>query len=243
VDTVTFNDIVWNKLSVRGIANFSGEEDTVKLFKVQNYLGAEEKLFMVSEADYENFWSNPVWQLGIDFKDRYNNQTVDLYAIIHPKHLKDSDSTRHEIKTSLIKTGLISNQQIGICTSCKELQELSYIREMEVYKQTESSKLFVPNQKKEEKFANETKVWRGQEINVFPNPASSYIEIECFQFDGKSAELIVFNISTGQEIIRQKISTKEKTKLDISGLAKGTYQLSVLQSNKNQAYKFICLNN
>lgn len=117
---------------------------------------------------------------------------------------------------------------IGKCTT------VYYSRTLKMYEQTPHSYLFIPNEKQEEKFAEETKVWNGQEIHVYPNPAKENINIEFIHFNGKTAYLRISNMN-GSELLKEKIKTDKNLKINISHLPAGRYYLTVFQTNKDRA--------
>lgn len=126
--------------------------------------------------------------------------------------------------------GEVVTQHCGIdkCTT------VYYSRTLKIYEQTSYSYLFIPDEKQEEKFAEETKVWNGQEIYVFPNPAKENINIEFINFNGKTAYLRILNMN-GSELLKEKIKTDKNLNMNISHLPPGRYHLTVYQTNKNQA--------
>jgi hypothetical protein len=77
------------------------------------------------------------------------------------------------------------------------------------------------------------------DINVYPNPANSFINIHFYSPESAKYALQLFDV-VGQAVIHTEVNTVEgenDSELDLSLLAKGIYFLSL--SNENARYKTI----
>lgn len=133
---------------------------------------------------------------------------------------------------SLKKIGEFHSTVYGI-SQCSKIE---FVRKMTKYELSEQSRLWVPNEKKENEFAEKTQVWKGQEIYIYPNPTAHYLNIDFINFDGKPAQLIVRD-NTGRLIQKAQISTKKSLSWDVSMLPKGIYNISIYQTSQKQDTK------
>jgi hypothetical protein len=74
-------------------------------------------------------------------------------------------------------------------------------------------------------------------IVIYPNPANDYITLSCPSMVNNELIVKVYNIQ-GKMLLQQK-SNQDKTEIDISGLAKGLYIVTVIGNDINISEKII----
>ena len=81
------------------------------------------------------------------------------------------------------------------------------------------------------------------EIRVYPNPAHNFINIDLKKQLSKNSSIIIYDLS-GKKIMEQKISAATlHQQLNVSGLSKGSYRISVLDNSGEQFNRFVILGN
>ena len=73
-------------------------------------------------------------------------------------------------------------------------------------------------------------------MRIYPNPVRNTLTVETLQSVGNST-LSIFNVN-GQEVLIQKV-VSAKTKLDISGFAKGVYTIRLVNNDKVEVRKIV----
>ena len=76
---------------------------------------------------------------------------------------------------------------------------------------------------------------QSEKIKIYPNPASSEINISSSEF---FTEVLVYSV-TGKQIFQQKTGSVNQFKLNIERFAPGIYLLKVLHNNKVSTLKFV----
>lgn len=74
-------------------------------------------------------------------------------------------------------------------------------------------------------------------VNVYPNPASRYLNIECAE---RMAEVVIYN-TVGQQVVSQ-IANGNNMSLDLGNLATGTYTLRITDVDGNQTTRKFIVN-
>ncbi|MDZ7741375.1 MAG: T9SS type A sorting domain-containing protein [Bacteroidota bacterium] len=80
-------------------------------------------------------------------------------------------------------------------------------------------------------------VTAGPIISVYPNPASSVINVNFFE-EQNIDRIEIYNL-TGMLMKSVKGIAGENVSIDVSGFSKGTYLISVFENNNVQTAKFI----
>jgi phosphatidylserine/phosphatidylglycerophosphate/cardiolipin synthase-like enzyme len=82
------------------------------------------------------------------------------------------------------------------------------------------------------------------EINVYPNPANSQLNVSIsnIQVQGKETPYFVYNLM-GQVILNGTLKMDALNKIDISSLPDGMYMLTVQDRNNRYSKKFSCVKN
>jgi hypothetical protein len=78
-------------------------------------------------------------------------------------------------------------------------------------------------------------------INLLPNPASTYVEVQFNSTSDARAELRINNI-LGQIVLKQFISTENgfnNYMIDLRKMTKGVYVISILQDGKSYAQRLV----
>ncbi len=76
-------------------------------------------------------------------------------------------------------------------------------------------------------------------ISIYPNPASSFIDVTLGSISGNRAELIISNLS-GQIVYRKNLNLSgARSRIEVSDFAKGLYFLQVIADDRRFVSKFI----
>jgi hypothetical protein len=76
-----------------------------------------------------------------------------------------------------------------------------------------------------------------EQTDIYPNPASSFINVRCSLTSNKDAEIGIYDIR-GKKMLTEKLTTEEQ-KIDISGLNNGIYILYQQNDKENHVKKLV----